>query len=111
MVYKVVADSSSDLRELEGVAFASVPLKIVTDEREFVDGGVWTWTECGVPLVLAGPVWDVVPQRGGFPFGLRGGGGRVRAVHQRDALGLLPGGDGGEAGLRAGPPRPAGVLH
>lgn len=39
MVYKVVADSSSDLRELEGVAFASVPLKIVTDEREFVDGG------------------------------------------------------------------------
>ena len=37
MNYKIVADSSSDLLSLEGAAFASVPLKIVTDQREYVD--------------------------------------------------------------------------
>lgn len=37
MKYKIIADSSSDLLKLEGVNFASVPLKIVTDEREYVD--------------------------------------------------------------------------
>ena len=30
MSYKIVADSSSNLQGLEGVAYASVPLKIVT---------------------------------------------------------------------------------
>lgn len=34
---KIVADSSADLLELEGVAFATAPLKIVTADREFVD--------------------------------------------------------------------------
>ena len=37
MRYKIVADSSSNLRGLEGVAYASVPLKIVTAEKEYVD--------------------------------------------------------------------------
>ena len=37
MGYKIVADSSSNLPELEGVAYASVPLKIVTAEKENVD--------------------------------------------------------------------------
>ncbi len=37
MTYKIVSDSSSDLLELSGVSFASVPLKIVNDEYEFVD--------------------------------------------------------------------------
>lgn len=37
MKYKIVADSSSDLLKLEGVNYASVPLKIVTDVREYVD--------------------------------------------------------------------------
>lgn len=34
---KIVVDSSSDLIALEGVEFASAPLKIVTDNREYVD--------------------------------------------------------------------------
>lgn len=37
MTNKIVADSSCDLHSLEGVDFASVPLKISTAEREFVD--------------------------------------------------------------------------
>ena len=38
MNYKIVSDSGSNLRKIESsVAFASVPLKINTDEREFVD--------------------------------------------------------------------------
>ena len=34
---KIVADSSSDLLTLEGVDFASVPLKIITNKKEYVD--------------------------------------------------------------------------
>lgn len=34
---KIVADSSANVSELKSVAFASAPLKIITDEREFVD--------------------------------------------------------------------------
>ena len=34
---KIVADSSADLLELEGVAFASAPLKIIAGQQEFVD--------------------------------------------------------------------------
>ncbi len=34
---KIVADSSANVRQLSGVAFASAPLKIITDEKEFVD--------------------------------------------------------------------------
>ena len=37
MGYKIVSDSSSNLQGLEGVAYASVPLKIVTAEKEYVD--------------------------------------------------------------------------
>ena len=37
MTYKIVADSSANLPALEGVSYASVPLKIVTAEREYVD--------------------------------------------------------------------------
>ncbi len=37
MKYKIVADSSSDLLELEGVDYAYASLKLSTDEREFVD--------------------------------------------------------------------------
>lgn len=36
---KIVADSSADIRTLEGAQFSAAPLKIVTDEREFVDDG------------------------------------------------------------------------
>lgn len=34
---KIVADSSSDVLELENIDFASAPLKIITDGREFTD--------------------------------------------------------------------------
>ncbi len=34
---KIIADSSADTLALEGVAFASVPLTIITDEKEYVD--------------------------------------------------------------------------
>lgn len=37
MSYKIIADSSSDILELSGVAYSSAPLKIITDEREYVD--------------------------------------------------------------------------
>lgn len=37
MKYKIVADSSANLFEKEGVDYTSVPLKIVTSEREFAD--------------------------------------------------------------------------
>ncbi len=37
MKYKIVVDSSSNLYALPGVPFASVPLKIVTNSREYVD--------------------------------------------------------------------------
>ncbi len=37
MNYKIAADSSSDLYRLAGADFACVPLKIVTDQREYID--------------------------------------------------------------------------
>ncbi len=37
MKYKIVADSSANLYEMEDVDFTSVPLKIITDEREYTD--------------------------------------------------------------------------
>ena len=37
MGYKIVSDSSSNLQVLEGVDYASVPLKIVTAEKEYTD--------------------------------------------------------------------------
>lgn len=37
MNYKIAADSSANLLTFDGIPFASVPLKIVTDNREYVD--------------------------------------------------------------------------
>ena len=37
MRYKIVADSSSDILELQDCAYSSVPLKIITNEKEYVD--------------------------------------------------------------------------
>lgn len=37
MAFRITADSSSNIRQLEGVSFASVPLRIITREREYVD--------------------------------------------------------------------------
>lgn len=37
MEYKIISDSSSDLTKLSGVQFESVPLKIITSEKEYVD--------------------------------------------------------------------------
>ncbi len=38
MNVKIVADSSANLPALSGISYACVPLKIVTDEKEYVDG-------------------------------------------------------------------------
>lgn len=38
--YKVVADSSIDVKEVEGIDFSVAPLKIITSEREFVDNEI-----------------------------------------------------------------------
>lgn len=35
--FKIIADSSADLMELQGINFCSAPLKIRTEEREFTD--------------------------------------------------------------------------
>ena len=37
MKFKIVTDSSADIRSLSGIPFESAPLKIITDEREYVD--------------------------------------------------------------------------
>ena len=37
MQYKIVADSSSNIRSLEGVDFQNVPLKIITKDKEYTD--------------------------------------------------------------------------
>lgn len=37
MGFRVVADSSCDLFELDGIDFTSVPLKISTDKKEYID--------------------------------------------------------------------------
>lgn len=37
MKFKIVSDSSSNMRELADVPFESVPLKIITEEKEYVD--------------------------------------------------------------------------
>lgn len=37
MNFKIVTDSSADLRSLDGVPFASAPLKIITDNKEYPD--------------------------------------------------------------------------
>ncbi len=34
---KIVSDSSSDVMSLKDIPFASVPMKVITDEREFID--------------------------------------------------------------------------
>ena len=37
MSFKIVSDSSSDLYTLSGIDYESAPLKIITDEKEYVD--------------------------------------------------------------------------
>ena len=38
MNYKIVCDSSADLSSLGNIPFASVPMKIISADREFIDG-------------------------------------------------------------------------
>ena len=39
MKTKIVVDSASSLYALKGVDFACVPLKIITDDAEYLDAG------------------------------------------------------------------------
>ena len=50
MQYKIVADSSSNVRSLEGVSFANVPLKIITKEKEYVDDDTLDLAQMAVEL-------------------------------------------------------------
>ena len=50
--FKIVADSSADLTELSGVDFESVPLKIITTEREFCDDASLDVSEMVIISVL-----------------------------------------------------------
>ena len=52
---KIVADSSADTFEMEGVEYACAPLKIRTDVKEYVDDG---------KLDVAGMVNDLAAYKG-----------------------------------------------
>ena len=47
---RIVVDSSASLYALDGIDFASVPLKIVTDEREYLDDGTLDAVEMATDL-------------------------------------------------------------
>ena len=47
---RIVVDSSASLYQLDGVDFATVPLKIVTDEREYLDDGTLDAVEMATTL-------------------------------------------------------------
>lgn len=55
MSYKIIADSSADLLALDGVEFQSVPLKISTDKKEYVDDAA---------LDVAGMIADLQKHKG-----------------------------------------------
>lgn len=52
---KIVADSSGDLMSLEGIAFGSAPLKIITAEKEYLDNA---------NLNVSGMVADLLAYKG-----------------------------------------------
>ena len=81
MQYKIVADSSSNIRTFEGVDFANVPLKIISGDREFIEtrtktmcdlfraaGGGWiakdypTYHDIGVDVEWAKWARDVITE-------------------------------------------------
>ena len=47
---RIVVDSSASLYALDGIDFAAVPLKIVTDEREYLDDGTLDAVEMATTL-------------------------------------------------------------
>ena len=47
---RIVVDSSASLYKLDGIDFAAVPLKIVTDEREYLDDGTLNAVELKTTL-------------------------------------------------------------
>ena len=57
MKIKIIADSSSDVLELKGSSFESVPLTILTDEKEYVDDST---------LDVDGMVRDLKEYKGNF---------------------------------------------
>lgn len=55
MKYKIISDSSSNIIEMQGVPYASVPLKIMAGDKEYVDDAT---------LDLAGMVGDLKKYKG-----------------------------------------------
>ena len=47
---RIVVDSSASLYQMDGIDFAAVPLKIVTDEREYLDDGTLDAVEMATAL-------------------------------------------------------------
>ena len=47
---RIVVDSSASLYQMDGIDFAAVPLKIVTDEREYLDDGTLDAVEMATTL-------------------------------------------------------------
>ena len=47
---RIVVDSSASLYALDGIDFAAVPLKIVTDEREYLDDGTLDAVEMALSI-------------------------------------------------------------
>ena len=64
---KIVVDSSASLYTLQGVDFECVPLKIITDDAEYLDNG--TMDALGMAQTLR---LDFLPQRQRLAGRLRG---------------------------------------
>ena len=64
MKIKIIADSSSDVLELKGSSFESVPLTILTDEKEYVDDST---------LDVDGMVRDLKEYKGNLYIGSKDG--------------------------------------
>ncbi len=45
MTFKIISDSSSNILDINGIDFESVPLKIITDEKEYIDNDEQTVNE------------------------------------------------------------------
>ena len=87
MKTKIVVDSSSNLYTLSGVDFVCVPLKIVTDDGEYLDTA--ELDAVGMAQTLRsykGKTGTSCPQCGRLAGGLRGRGGSVRGHHHGHAV-------------------------
>ena len=68
---RIVVDSSASLYQMDGIDFAAVPLKIVTDEREYLDDGTLDAVEMATTLrTYKGQDQHLLPQHRRLAGGL-----------------------------------------